>query len=341
VPSRDVTLASTSACVKVPEASQQSQQLQQPASAAVAQQINNRANSPAALTSYTATASQCSVELLSDQLQHATVHSTDKEQQYNNACGVSEATQHDVAVYALEFLLSDVMYELVNDVADSALLQRRNMLVNAADDMNGPLQAHLQHAAQQCGRYLSVQQTLQQLQHCIVSAVLARHSDDLAVVQHLNQQLEDIYIKNTGTLTDAQVLQVWSAAQREQGRAARAELAVATAVTVAVQQQQQQQQQEGSSSSGVHASSASATNLVYEASMLSQCSESALSDRRTCNCKQTDVASCTPPKQRRASRFSAVRSQYSVLMGNSSGSSRSSSSDSTDSRSSGSNSNRR
>jgi hypothetical protein len=295
-----VALVSTSACREVAEASQQhSQQLQQTPAAAVAKHSNHKPNGTIVPLTDTTAALQRSVELLSSQLKHATVHSTDTEQQFDDTHGLSEAAQHDVAVYALEFLLSDVMYELVNDVADTALLQRRNMLVNAADYVSRPLQARLQQAAQQCGEQLSVQQTLQQLQHCIDDAAMIGHSDGVAVVQHLKQQLEDMYTKNTGTLTDAQVLQVWSAAQREQGQAARFELALArTAVAAATQQQQQQRCNQSVDTAGL--SGLATSDVAYEASMLSQYSENALSDRHICNDKQTDTASRTPSKQRRA-----------------------------------------
>jgi hypothetical protein len=325
--SSDVVPANTSAGCAAPEVPQL-QQLQQPTSAAVAQHNKDTAHTlTAPQLADSATAALCSVELLSHQLQHATVYSADEQQQFNITDGVSEAMQHSVAVYALEFLLSDVMYELVNDVADSALLQRLNMLVNAADYANGPLQAHLQQAKQQCGGQLNVQQTLQQLQHCIDDAIMIEHSDVVAAVQHLKQQLEDMYTKNTGTLTDAQVLQVWSAAQREKGRAARFELALArTAVAAATQQQQQQCDQ---SVDTTDVSGLASDGVSYEAPMLSQYSERTLSNRSASNGQQADVASCAPPIQRRASRFSAVPSQYSVLMGgNSSSSSSSSSSDS-------------
>jgi hypothetical protein len=79
---------------------------------------------------------------------------------------------------------------------------------------------------QRCGARLGVQQTLQLLQQCIDSGKLLEHSDGVAAAQYLKQQLEDMYTKNTGTLTDAQILQVWSVAQHAQGRAARAELVV-------------------------------------------------------------------------------------------------------------------
>jgi hypothetical protein len=324
--SSDVMPANTSAGHASHETSQQSQQLQQPALAVVPHNADT-ANSATAQTDENA-ATQCSAELQLELSQLAIAH-TDNEQQcddtHGTTHGLSEATQHDVALYALDFLLSDVMYELVNDVADTALLQRRTMLSNAADYMNGPHQARLQQATQQCDGQLSVQQTLQQLQHCIDDAVMIEHSDVVAVVQHLKQQLEDMYTKNTGTLTDAQVLQVWSAAQREQGRAARTELAQSTTAGTAVVQQQRYD----SSISNVNASRASMSKVAHEAFRQFQCSVNALSDRRICNGKETDVTSCAPPKQRRSSRFSAVTSQYSVLMGDSSGSSsRSSSSDS-------------
>jgi hypothetical protein len=115
---------------------------------------------------------------------------------------------------------------VVTGVANSSALQKLSLLNGASQFLSGPFLARMKEEEQRCGTRLDVQQTLQLLQQYIDSAKLVEHFGGvIAAAQHLKLQLEDMHTKNSSTLTDAQLLQVWSAAQHEQGRAARAELA--------------------------------------------------------------------------------------------------------------------